>query len=215
MKAAAVPVDLMMIGEKAAASASGAKGLVGLTQGSGRAVISSSQGEQQSYLRQDGAMSIFTYHLIEALTGHAQPAGGANEVLVTDVMSHVQRKVPESAGRDWEAKQQPGYQLSGNFPVALLLGGKGLAKGEAAPDPLSHRVAAPPASAPNRTTIFDQRNQKVGSQTNINKMSGGFVQQGWNVREGVQQAGQDIIHEDGGSNKGKTTRKRNVQKKKN
>jgi len=209
MSAAAVPVDLFMGGEKAAAITTGAKGLEGLTQGAGRAVISSSQGEQSSYLRRDEAMSIFTYHLIEALTGHAQPAGGANEVLVTDVMSHVERKVPESAEEDWKAKQQPDCQLSGNFPVALLLGGEGLAKGAAAPDPLSHLPAQ------SQATIFDQRKQKVGSQINIKKMSGGFVQQGWNVRGGVQQAGREIRHEDGGSKKGKTTRKRNVQKKKN
>jgi uncharacterized caspase-like protein len=215
MAAAAVPVDLMMVGKKAAAVATGAKGHGGLILGGGRAVISSSQGEQQSWPRPDGAMSIFTYHLIEALTGHAQPAEGATEVLVTDVMSHVYRKVPESAERDWKAKQQPDYQLSGNFPVALLLGGKGLVKGAAAPDPLSNRAAVPSLSpGPGRTVVFDQRKQKVGSQININKMSGGFVQQGWNVRGDVQQAGRDIRQEDSGSKKGKTTRKRNVQKKK-
>jgi len=59
--------------------------------------------------------------------------------------------------------------------VALLLGGEGLAKGAAAPDPLSHLPAQ------SQATIFDQRKQKVGSQINIKKMSGGFVQQGWNV----------------------------------
>ena len=214
MAAAAVPSDLMMIGEKAVDIAGGAKGLGGLTQGSGRAVISSSQGEQSSWIRRDRAMSIFTYHLIEGLTGHAQPAEGATEVLVTDVMSFVYRKVPESVERDWKAKQQPDYQLSGNFPVALLLGGKGLAKGAAAPDPLSHWAEVPsPASGPRRTVAFDQRGQKVGSQINIKKMSGGFVQQGWDVQGDVQQAGRDIIHEDGGSKKGKTTRKRDVHKK--
>jgi hypothetical protein len=158
-------------------------------------------------------MSIFTYHLIEALTGHAQPAEGATEVLVTDVMGYVHRKVPKSARSDWNAEQQPDYQLSGNFPIALLLGGKGLTKGAAAPDPLTHREAAP-SLAPSRTTIFDLRKQKVRNQININKMSGGFVNPGWNVRGGVQQAGRDIRYEDGGSKKGKTTRKRNVQKKK-
>jgi hypothetical protein len=213
MKSAAVPVDSFMRGEKAAAIAIGAKGLEELTQGSGRAVISSSQGEQQSYMRRDGAMSIFTYHLIEALTGHAQPPEGAAEVLITDVMSYVHRKVPKSAESDWFAEQQPDYQLSGNFPVALLLGGKGLAKGTAAPDPLSNRAAAPPAQAPGRATIFDQRGQKVGSQININKISGGFVQQGWNARGNAQQAERDIRHEGGGKRKSKTTRKRSVLKK--
>ena len=42
-------------------------------------------------------MGIFTYHSLEALTGHAQPQGGAKEALVSDVLSYVYRKVPESA----------------------------------------------------------------------------------------------------------------------
>jgi uncharacterized caspase-like protein len=116
--------------------AKGAKDLDELAQGKGRAVLSSSTGEQKSYIRRDRKMSIFTYHLIEALTGHAQPQEGATEVLVSDVMSHVWRHVPQSARADWDAEQEPDYQISGNFPVALLLGGKGLSKGQPAPDPL-------------------------------------------------------------------------------
>jgi hypothetical protein len=81
-------------------------------------------------------MSVFTYHLIEALTGHAQPHDSAKEVLVSDVMSYVTRTVPESALREANAEQTPDFQVSGNFPVALLLGGKGLSKGEPAPSPL-------------------------------------------------------------------------------
>lgn len=80
-------------------------------------------------------MSIFTYHLIEALTGHAQPLAGATEVLVSDVMSYVTRTVPQSARQQAGAAQTPDFQISGNFPVALFLGGKGLSKGEAPPDP--------------------------------------------------------------------------------
>jgi hypothetical protein len=34
-------------------------------------------------------------------------------------------------------EQTPDFRVSGNFPVALLLGGKGLSKGRPAPDPLS------------------------------------------------------------------------------
>jgi len=81
-------------------------------------------------------MSVFTYHLIEALTGHAQPQEGATEVLVSDVMSHVWRRVPKSVKADWDEVQEPDYQVSGNFPIALLLGGKGWNKGQPAPDPL-------------------------------------------------------------------------------
>jgi hypothetical protein len=121
------------------------KGTGELAKGQGRAVLCSSTGEQKSYIRRDRKMSIFTYHLIEALTGHAQPQEGATEVLVSDVMGHVTRRVPASA-RD-QGDQTPDYQVSGNFPVALLLGGKGLSKGQPVPDPLAHlsEVIAPAA----------------------------------------------------------------------
>ena len=133
----AIPARLFIPATKAVSPREGAKGLEVLTRGSGRAVLSSSQGEQVSYIRKDRKMSIFTYHLIEALTGHAQPKEGATEVLVSDVMSFVWRKVPESAKAEYGAAQEPDYQVSGNFPIALLLGGKGTAKGLPAPDPLA------------------------------------------------------------------------------
>jgi uncharacterized caspase-like protein len=133
----AIPTQIFMPAGKAVSPREGAKGLEVLTRGAGRAVLSSSQGQQVSYLRRDRKMSIFTYHLIESLTGHAQPAEGATEVLVSDVMSYVWRKVPESAKAEYGEAQEPDYQVSGNFPIALLLGGKGVEKGVAAPDPLA------------------------------------------------------------------------------
>ncbi len=138
---AAIAPSLLMEGEKSVGP--GAKGLETLALGSGRAVLSSSTGEQSSYIRQDRKMSIFTYHLIEALTGHAQPQEGATEVLVSDVMGHVWRRVPRSA-RVLGVEQVPDFQVSGNFPVALLLGGKGLSKGQPAPDPLETLIATTP-----------------------------------------------------------------------
>ncbi|TMQ75533.1 caspase family protein [Candidatus Accumulibacter phosphatis] len=108
-----------------------------LAQGEGRAVLSSCRPGQLSYLRADGRMSIFTYHLIEALSGHAPAAGGATEVLVSDLISHLHHRVPESAHADHGAEQTPWPELRGNFPVALLLGGEGLAKGQRPPDPLA------------------------------------------------------------------------------
>jgi tetratricopeptide (TPR) repeat protein len=97
-----------------------------LEKGFGRAVLSSSTGTQKSFMRKDKDMSIFTYHLIEALTGHAQPKEGSKEVLITDIMSHVTRRVPESAWNDWGQEQDPSHHMmSINFPIALLLGGEG------------------------------------------------------------------------------------------
>ena len=139
---AAIAPSLLMEGEEVSVGpgAKGAKGFEELAQGKGRAVLSSSTGEQSSYIRKDRKMSVFTYHLIEALTGHAQPQEEATEVLVSDVMSHVWRRVPESVKADWNEVQEPDYQVSGNFPIALLLGGKGLSKGQPAPDPLGEIV---------------------------------------------------------------------------
>ena len=115
-----------------------AAALTALGQGQGRAVLSSSTGEEQSYIRPDMSMSIFTYHLIESLTGFAGNANGATDVLVSDVMGFVTRTVPGSVRTAYGLSQTPVFFVSGeNFPVAKLLGGKGMAKGERPPSPLS------------------------------------------------------------------------------
>lgn len=116
----------------------GSKDVSDLLDGNGRAVLNSSTGSQSSYVRTDGAMSLFTYHLIEALTGHAPHADDATVVYVTDVMSWVTHRVKQSAkeqGRD----QTPVMRTSGVFPVAQLIGGQGVTKGLGAtpPDPLA------------------------------------------------------------------------------
>lgn len=101
-----------------------ARNVVALMQGQGRAVLSSSSASESSYIRADRSMSIFTYHLIEALAGQGQPDGAA-EVLVSDVMGYVSRAVPQSARREYDVAQTPVYQMSGeNFPIALRLGGR-------------------------------------------------------------------------------------------
>lgn len=165
---AALPPALLMAG--APTITTSAKGLAALAQGAGRAVLSSSQGDQPSYLRRDRRMSIFTYHLIEALTGHAQPAAGAAEALVSDVMSHVWRRVPASARADWDAEQQPDFQVSGNFPIALLLGGQGVGKGVTPPDPLAP-LPAPPA--PPGATLHTGGGAYIGGNVTIG--NGKFV----------------------------------------
>ncbi len=114
-----------------------ARSVVALMQGQGRAVLSSSTAAESSYVRSDRKMSIFTYHLVEALTGFAQPDGAA-DVLVSDLMSYVSRHVPQSARAEYSVAQTPVYQFSGeNFPVALLMGGEGIGKGQPLPDPLA------------------------------------------------------------------------------
>lgn len=112
-------------------------GLATLATGEGRAVLSSSTGDQSSYVRNDGTMSVFTYHLVEALTGHAARPE-APEVTVTEVMDYVARSVPRTAAALYQAAQQPSFRFEGTaFPIALVLGGQGIAKGQSAPDPTS------------------------------------------------------------------------------
>jgi hypothetical protein len=137
LESIAIPPAIFSVGAKDTLPDDKSPGSEGLAQGSGRAVLSSSQAGQLSWMRKDRTMSIFTYHLIEALTGHAQPQEGASEVLVSDVMSYVWRKVPGSAKADWSKTQEPNYQVNGNFPVALLLGGSDWKSDQVAPDPLS------------------------------------------------------------------------------
>ena len=119
-------------------SAPGEKSVHQLKEGEGRAILNSSTGSQSSFVRNDRAMSLFTYHLIEALTGHAPHPDDATIVYVTDVMSWVTHQVKKSA-QEQGRNQTPVMKTSGVFPVAMLIGGQGLAKGigQLPPDPLA------------------------------------------------------------------------------
>lgn len=175
----------------------GGKALDDLVDGQGRAVLNSSTEDQLSWIRKDNAMSLFTYHLIEGLTGHATDPEDS-VVLVTDVMSWVQRNVKKSAERENRPAQTPVMRTDGVFPVAQSIGGQGVAKGldGALPDPLaplpaisivvgeaeSSIIAAEIDSGggdvsagdiDKSTTTFNQGGQTIGgSQVNIGEMSG-------------------------------------------
>jgi len=136
------------------------KAVSDLADGNGRAILNSSTGAQTSYVRTDGAMSLFTYHLIEALTGHAPHSDDATVVYVTDVMSWVTHKVKQSA-KEQGRNQTPVMRTSGVFPVAQLIGGQGLAKGMTPPDPMEF---AQPAG---QISTFNQENQTVDKQLNV------------------------------------------------
>jgi hypothetical protein len=116
-----------------------------LAEGNGRAILNSSTGAESSYIRKDGAMSLFTYHLIEALTGHAPHGEDDKTVLVTDVMSYVTRKVAETA-RNEGRQQTPVMKTTGVFPVAMLLGGEGTKGLGSLPDPLLPLPPLPPSA---------------------------------------------------------------------
>lgn len=100
-----------------------------LKHGEGRAVFTSSRGQQRSWIRPDRVMSIYTYHLIEALQGAgSQP--GDTAVRVSNLMHHLGKTVPDSARQLCQAEQTPFFDTATeDFPVALLRGGKGLPAG--------------------------------------------------------------------------------------
>ena len=178
----------------------GAKELTSLGEGVGRAVLTSSRGDQTSYVSRKAKMSIFTCHLIEALTGSAQPAAGANEVLVSDVLSYVYRRVPETAAQEANATQQPDGRLTGNFTVAMLLGGKGLAPGQTPPQPQEplpakvwqgaggSKISIGKVEAVNvgETQVIDQRGAtiNVGDRNEINTGGGAYIGGGVNTGGG-------------------------------
>jgi len=106
------------------------KGLVDdLKQGQGRAVFTSCRGRERSWVRPDGTMSVYTYHLIEALQGAGNQPGDT-VVRVSNLMNHLGRAVPESALRLRQVEQTPFFDAATeDFPVAVLRGGKGLPAG--------------------------------------------------------------------------------------
>ena len=103
------------------------KGLIeALTKGKGRAVFTSSEGEEKSWIRQDTSLSIYTYHFLEALQGAGNRVGDT-EVKLSDLMGHISDTVSKTALKEWNAQQTPYFDLGGNnFAIAKLRGGKGL-----------------------------------------------------------------------------------------
>ncbi|MEH2283023.1 MAG: caspase family protein [Nostoc sp.] len=93
-----------------------------LSQGKGRVVFTSSQGEQSSWIRPDKQMSIYTYHLIEALQGKGNQAH-EDVVKISHLMNYLSDKVPESASTLCKKTQTPYFHFeSEDFSVALLKG---------------------------------------------------------------------------------------------
>jgi hypothetical protein len=158
---------------------SGGNDLAELAEGDGRAILNSSTGAESSYVRPDRKMSVFTYHFIEALTGHAPHGETDTVVYVTDVMSWVTRRVKETVAQMGRS-QTPVMRTSGVFPVAQLIGGKGVAlsKGELAPDPLE---PLPEASV----SVVGDHNVVAGDNAQINQAGGDM-------------AGGDIVKKEGG-----------------
>jgi len=94
-----------------------------LTQGSGRVVIASSKEDQFSYVHPQGDLSLFTHHLLQALSGKAAMRGDGL-IRVLDVFHYVNEAVQTD-----EPKQTPILKVKDldlNFPIALDRGAKGI-----------------------------------------------------------------------------------------
>lgn len=125
------------------------KGVIdALKQGEGRAVFTSSRGNQSSWVRPDGILSLYTYHLIEALKGMANQPGD-RLVKISHVMTHLGKTVSESARNLRDAEQNPFFDAATeDFPVAMLRGGKGLPSQTQSPElprVMTHQEVMTPA----------------------------------------------------------------------
>lgn len=91
-----------------------------LAQGGGRVVIASSKEEQFSYVRSQGDLSLFTWHLLEGLEG-AAAVYADGFVRVLDLYYHVSQQVKSE-----QPNQEPvlhAKDVDDNFPIALAHGG--------------------------------------------------------------------------------------------
>ena len=131
-----------------------------LKRGAGRAVFTSSLGNQRSWMRPDGALSVYTHHLLEALAGAANRPGDT-EVRLSHLMNHLGQAVPASA-RAMGQEQTPFFDTATeDFPVALLLGGKGLA-------------ASPPMPSSPTATTHQPTPQTINNQASNQGAQGVF-----------------------------------------
>ncbi|MBG1242048.1 caspase family protein [Nostoc sp. NZL] len=142
------------------------KGVVdALKQGEGRAVFTSSRGNQVSWIRPDGTMSLYTYHLIEALRGAANQPGDS-KVMLSNLINHLGKTVPESARTQRQAEQTPFFDTAmEDFPIAMLRGGKGLPNSTPVADlprVMSNQEVVTPALAMARRSLAILEEQAAG-----------------------------------------------------
>ncbi len=92
-----------------------------IDNGKGIAVFTSSNDSESSWILPCDKMSIYTYHLIEALQGKGNKRSD-NSVKVSDLMSYLGAKVPKSAKKFHYAEQNPNFDFNkaNDFTIARL-----------------------------------------------------------------------------------------------
>ncbi len=145
-----------------------------LKQGQGRAVFSSSTGEELSWIEPSGRLSLYTRLLIEALEG-AGSQSDDTDIRLSTVMGYLGKTVPQAAqalGR----QQTPFFdQAAEDFPIALLFGGKGLQA--AGQTPTAHASSQPQPTVNNRATHGGRVINTHGSST-FNDYSDTYIDSG-------------------------------------
>lgn len=93
-----------------------------LAKGNGRVIISSSRGNEVSWVFPGETNSLFTKHLLNGLKGEAIKVG--NSIRVFDLFDYIQPRVTEE-----QPNQHPIFkaELEENFPIALLPKNKSIA----------------------------------------------------------------------------------------
>lgn len=96
------------------------------TQSKGRVVLTSSRGEQKSWIGLDERLSIYTHHFLEALQGASNKTGDT-EVTVSNLIKHLGKAVPQSVMEQYKQEQTPIADMTNaeDFVIAKLKGGKG------------------------------------------------------------------------------------------
>jgi uncharacterized caspase-like protein len=106
-----------------------------LCVGQGRAVVSACREHQQSWVRPDQTLSLFTHHLVEALQGAGNQPGD-RLVYLSNLMNYLGRTVPASARQLCQQEQTPFFETaSEDFPIALIQGGRSAAPAGETPTP--------------------------------------------------------------------------------
>ncbi len=169
-----------------------------LKQGSGRVVFSSCLPKQESFVRRDRELSIFTYHLLEALQG-ANNHSGDTTVTVADLMKYLGKTVSASAMDQYQAEQTPFFRLEAQeFPVALIRAGQGFAKGSWSADAADAHAAIDAIAPPTINAPIQAKNSniaignKVGRDLVQNNQSGGVNAAGATFGDGAMISGRDI-----------------------
>lgn len=98
-----------------------------LLEGSGRVIISSSQTTEKSWIKGGAKHSLFVEHLLTGFRGEGVNTN-QDTVRILDLFDHLSTAVPTDA-KTIGKTQTPvlkAYDVTSNFPIGLLLGGKGL-----------------------------------------------------------------------------------------